>query len=191
MVNKQELRKEQEQKLTTYFQSTDSVIDSLNLYRQLENLSAFQEATTIATTMSMSGELDSLPIINMAQVMGKQVVIPKTLPNTQMEFYRIDEDLTLEKTKFGVVEPKIGNVVSKSQIDLIVVPGLAFTKDGIRVGFGAGFYDRYLADYGGKTVSLALKPQYFEEPIWPVEEFDIRIDQILTPLPGGTNIESN
>ncbi|MCY9806928.1 5-formyltetrahydrofolate cyclo-ligase [Lentilactobacillus senioris] len=189
MVNKKELRKTQEDQLAAYFQTTNAVTDSLNLYQQLQSLPVFQEANVIATTLNMPGELDTLPIINMARLLGKQVVIPKTLPKLQMEFYQMDDELTLEKTKFGVVEPKTGTVVLKKQIDLIVVPGLAFTQTGIRVGFGAGFYDRYLADYQGNTVSLALPPQYFKQPLWPVEEFDVKVDQVLTP--GGVVSENN
>lgn len=191
MVNKKELRKKQEDKLANYFQTADAILDTLNLYQQLRSLPVFQTANVIATTMSMPGELDTLPIINMAQLLGKQVVIPKTLPQLQMEFYQVDNKLTLEKTKFGVVEPKTGTVVTKAQIDLMIVPGLAFTQTGVRVGFGAGFYDRYLSDYQGDTVSLAVSPQYFDQPIWPVEDFDVKVDQVLTTSPGGAVIEDN
>lgn len=191
MVNKKELRTIQEAKLADYFKTAASFTDALNLYQQLQSLAAFQEANVIATTMNMPGELDTLPIINMAQLLGKQVVIPKTLPEFKMEFYQIDTQLTLDRTKFGVIEPKTGTVVAKEQIDLIVVPGLAFTAEGIRVGFGAGFYDRYLADYRGSTVSLAVPPQYFEQPSWPVEKLDVKIDQVLTTSPGGVVIEDN
>ncbi|WP_054669833.1 5-formyltetrahydrofolate cyclo-ligase [Lentilactobacillus senioris] len=130
MVNKKELRKNQEDKLANYFQTADAILDTLNLYQQLRSLPVFQTANVIATTMSMPGELDTLPIINMAQLLGKQVVIPKTLPQLQMEFYQIDNKLTLEKTEFGVVEPKTGTVVTKAQIDLMIVPGLTFTQTG-------------------------------------------------------------
>ncbi|MCG4787991.1 5-formyltetrahydrofolate cyclo-ligase, partial [Roseburia faecis] len=73
-----------------------------------------------------------------------------------MEFVQIDEDTEFEETGFGVLEPLAGMVLQPQEIDLIVVPGVAFTANGKRLGFGGGYYDRYLANYLGKTVSLAL-----------------------------------
>lgn len=180
MITKKELRKQQQSTLAAYFQTAQATTDSLNLYQHLAQLPEFKAANTIATTMSMAGELDTLPIIAMAQALGKQVAIPRTLPELQMQFYQVNGDLQLAKTQFGVVEPTAGKPLDKEQIDLIIVPGLAFTGGGLRVGFGAGFYDRFLADYAGNTVTLAVPPQYFNGAVWPAEAFDVKINQILT-----------
>ncbi|WP_275493779.1 5-formyltetrahydrofolate cyclo-ligase, partial [Oenococcus oeni] len=80
---------------------------------------------------------------------------------------------------FHTLEPETSVEIPKEEIELMIVPGLAFTKSGKRLGFGAGFYDRYLADYSGRTVSLVLKDQLLENI--PNDKLDIRIKKILTP----------
>lgn len=65
----------------------------------------------------------------------------------------------------------------------MVVPGVAFTASGNRLGFGGGYYDRYLKKYKGPKVSMALTTQLAEENEWEPEEFDQRIDKVLY-LPG-------
>ena len=62
----------------------------------------------------------------------------------------------------------------------MVVPGVAFTRDGRRLGFGGGYYDRYLANYRGKTISLALPTQVADAGEWAREEHDQPVDQVLT-----------
>ena len=64
------------------------------------------------------------------------------------------------------------------EIDLIVVPGLLFSSRGFRIGFGGGFYDRYLADYQGETCSLVFSEQLYDD--WEVEDFDIPVQKIYT-----------
>ena len=103
----------------------------------------------------------------------------RTLPKRQMEFVQIDEDTEFEETGFGVLEPLAGKVLQPQEIDLIVVPGVAFTADGKRLGFGGGYYDRYLANYLGQTVSLALTTQLADAVEWPVEDHDVMIGQVV------------
>lgn len=66
----------------------------------------------------------------------------------------------------------------ENKIDLVIVPGLAFTKNGARLGFGAGYYDRFLENYTGKTVALALSRQV--KNALPIESHDQRIQEVLT-----------
>ena len=98
-----------------------------------------------------------------------------------MEFVAIDEDTTFEETSFGVLEPVDGTVIPAEEIDLMVVPGVAFTTTGKRLGFGGGYYDRYLANYQGATISLALNTQVAAEDEWEADPFDIRVNKVLTP----------
>ena len=107
------------------------------------------------------------------------MLVPRTLPKRQMEFVQIDEDTEFEETGFGVLEPLAGMVLQPQEIDLIVVPGVAFTADGKRLGFGGGYYDRYLANYPGRTVSLALTTQLADAAEWPGEDHDVRIGQVV------------
>ncbi len=113
---------------------------------------AYQNATTIATYLAFDFEYDTQLLINQAQKDGKKILVPKTFGKGKMIFcpYRKDN---LVKTKFGLWEPADDKAVDKSMIDLIHVPGVAFNQAGFRIGYGGGYYDRYLADYHGNTVS--------------------------------------
>ena len=87
-----------------------------------------------------------------------------------------------ELTSFGVLEPKDETrSVSRDKIDLIVVPGVAFTLKGQRLGYGGGFYDRYLSGYRGNTIALADSSRLYERPEWGEDKFDIAVQKVLKP----------
>lgn len=155
----------------------------LNEERRLASLLYDQpewgKAKTIALTLSQSFEIDTAPIILHARHKGQQVVVPRTLPHRQMEFVELNEDTDFDETTFGVLEPHDGRVYSPAEIDLMIVPGVAFTASGHRLGFGGGYYDRYLQNYSGKTISLALTTQLANEGEWIPEEFDQQVDKVL------------
>lgn len=73
-----------------------------------------------------------------------------------MIFHWVDTDTVFYTTRFGVAEPETEDIARSNELDLLIVPGLAFNRAGYRVGFGGGYYDRYLANYKGKTCSLVL-----------------------------------
>nr|WP_010011048.1 5-formyltetrahydrofolate cyclo-ligase [Loigolactobacillus coryniformis] len=77
-------------------------------------------------------------------------------------------------------EPAYQADLVQTKFDLLIVPGLAFTGKGQRLGFGGGYYDRFLAQHPQTTLGLALSPQFYPVADWPVEPFDIRIDQVIT-----------
>ncbi len=150
------------------------------LYQRLFASHAWNTSHTVAVTMSTATELDTKPIIEAAQQADKRVLVPRTFSGRQMEFVPMTDAVRLEASEYGIQEPINGNATVKSGIDLIVVPGLAFTPEGDRLGFGGGYYDRYLADYSGQTVSLALDAQYFDTPEWTVNEHDVKVQQVIT-----------
>lgn len=154
--------------------------ESRQLASRLFDYQPWLMAKVVALTMSQSFEVDTSQIVLAARAQGKLVTVPRTLPNRQMEFVAIDEDTEYQETHFGVLEPVNGRVLTKNEMDLMVVPGLAFTRNGLRLGFGGGYYDRYLADYHGATVALALATQLAEAGEWPVDDFDVAIDRVLT-----------
>lgn len=140
----------------------------------------WQAARTIGLTMSTSIELDTRPLIAQALAAGKTVTVPKTLPKRQMAFVALGPGVTFEPSAFGVAEPIGGQEIAAADHDLIIVPGLGFADDGSRLGFGAGYYDRYLAHYAGHTISLALAAQRFHQVAWPQAPFDIKIEEIIS-----------
>lgn len=146
------------------------------LIQRLRSLSAYQAASVIATYLSFPHEVDTSFLIDAAQEDGKQVVIPKTYPKGCMEFVAYDPQ-NLKPTAFGLLEPEDATqAVDQSKIDLIHVPGVAFQKDGYRIGYGGGYYDRYLADFDGATVSTIYACQ---EVDFSPASHDIPVKEVL------------
>ncbi|MCH5464573.1 5-formyltetrahydrofolate cyclo-ligase [Levilactobacillus tujiorum] len=178
MPSKAEIRQQTMQQLTA-MSVPDRRRASDELYQQLWALPAYQQAKTIATTISGGFELATRPIIERAQADGKIVAVPQTLPHRQMAFHVMDETTTLARTKFGLMEPQDNQIVDPAAFDLLVVPGLVFASTGERLGFGGGYYDRYLPKTTGVKVALALPAQQTAQPTWPVDPFDILLDAVL------------
>ena len=156
-------------------QSVKAEADS-QLTQRFIQLPAFQEAKTLATYLSMGHEFSTASLIQAALQLGKRVCVPRTYPQGRMEFVEYDPDI-LEKTRFGLLEPnERGQVVDKSEIDLIHVPGLVFQSKGYRIGYGGGYYDRYLEDFTGKTVSTIYSIQ--QKDFQP-DTFDQAVQEVL------------
>ena len=156
-------------------QSVKAEADS-QLTQRFIQLPAFQEAKTLATYLSMGHEFSTASLIQAALQLGKRVCVPRTYPQGRMEFVEYDPDI-LEKTRFGLLEPnERGQVVDKAEMDLIQVPGLVFQSKGYRIGYGGGYYDRYLADYTGKTVSTIYSIQQKE---FQPDVFDQAVQEVL------------
>jgi 5-formyltetrahydrofolate cyclo-ligase len=142
---------------------------------------AWKQAKVIGLTVSKQPEVDTYQLIRKAWESGKQVVVPKCDPNERrLSFRTLNEFSQLESVFYGLFEPieEVTKEVDADSIDLLIVPGLAYTKEGYRLGFGGGYYDRYLQNYHGMTISLAFTDQLV--PQFLVEEHDIPVSQIIT-----------
>ena len=120
-------------------------------------------------------------MIESAWQSGKHVAVPKCNPDTrEMDFRLITTFEDLETVYMDLKEPIVSRTVSidKGQIDLQLVPGVVYSDEGFRIGFGGGYYDRYLTDYKGSRVSLAFDNQTSHEV--PIEEHDIPVNKIIT-----------
>ena len=136
----------------------------------------YKEAKTIATYLSFPHEFQTAELIEQAQKDGKKIVIPKTYPKGQMDFV-VYEPEKLERNSFGLLEPQGSiTVVQPAQIDLIHVPGLAFNPSSYRVGYGGGYYDRYLEHFTGHTISTLYPCQI--QGFQP-EHYDIPVEEVL------------
>lgn len=137
----------------------------------------WKQATVIATTYPMVHEFDTTKLMRQAFKEGKTIVIPKTRKLGEMDFHQYNETTELEKTKFGVYEPVNSEKYDKQSIDLMIVPGVGFTRDKKRIGYGGGFYDRYLTDFYGETISLAFEEQLLET--LDTEPHDKQVDTLI------------
>ncbi|MCU5173173.1 5-formyltetrahydrofolate cyclo-ligase [Bacillus paranthracis] len=150
---------------------------AFSLYVQKE----WAEAKTIGITLSMENEVNTYPIIEKAWEEGKKVVVPKCNKETRtMSFRQISNFDQLETVYMNLREPipALTEEVNADEIDLQIVPGVAYTERGERIGYGGGYYDRYLMHYKGKTLSLAYSFQMVDHI--PIEPFDKNIEKIIT-----------
>lgn len=148
-----------------------------SLYAQKE----WVEAKIIGITLSMENEVNTYPIIEKAWEEGKKVVVPKCNKGTRtMSFRKISNFDQLETVYMNLREPipALTEEVDADEIDLQIVPGVAYTERGERIGYGGGYYDRYLVHYKGKALSLAYSFQMVEHI--PVEPFDKNVEKIIT-----------
>lgn len=161
---------------------TDYQMQSSQMASSLYKEAYWQEASCIALTISRFPEVDTIPIIHEAWKQGKQVVLPRIKQESkQMDFYLIHHFSQLEETVFGLKEPKPSEatIQTPADIDLMIVPGVAYTKEGYRIGFGGGYYDRYLPSFQGTTVSLLFQEQLVSS--LPIETHDQAISHLLVP----------
>lgn len=136
---------------------------------------------TIAITISKPPEVDTYGIIEELWGMEKRVVVPKCNPTLRtMDFYEILSFSQLETVYMDLKEPIPSETVyvSPEEIDMVIVPGIVFDHKGYRIGYGGGYYDRYLSGYKGRLVSLAFHLQLVDE--LPYEAHDIPVDVIIT-----------
>ena len=172
---KKALRKQVLQELKSLSKEEKQSINDW-LTEQLLQHPFYKEAKTIATYLSFPHEFQTARLIEQAQKDGKTILIPKTYPHGKMDFvvYKLEQ---LERNPFGLLEPQGDfTILEPSQIDLIHVPGLAFNTSGYRVGYGGGYYDRYLADFTGKTVSTIYSIQ--QKDFQP-DTFDQAVQEVL------------
>ena len=128
---------------------------SNNAQEQLLANKIFQNAQNIAVYIAKSDEVDTSTIITAAMADNKNVFLPRVLDlkQGQMEFVPYSSNMELKKSKIGILEPSahyagfLATSTRDFHPDLAIIPGLAFTLDGARLGFGGGFYDRFLAHH--------------------------------------------
>lgn len=127
-------------------------------------------------------EVNTEYILNILSGKDKHIVISKSdFETTDMSHYLLTDSTTIKKNKWHIPEPVDGIPIASSQIEVVFIPLLAFDKSGHRVGYGKGFYDKFLAKCQPKTIKIGLS--FFEsvEQISDSFEGDISLDYCITP----------
>lgn len=125
-------------------------------------------------------EVDTTPIINILIGKNKEILISKSnFNNLSMKSYIFSEETLLKKNKYGIPEPNNGKEF-KENIDVIFIPLLAYDKKGNRVGYGKGFYDRFLSTQKNNIIKVGLSFFGPEETV-EKKEFDQSLDYCVTP----------
>ena len=139
---------------------------------------AYQDAPVLLAYIDAKNEIATGGILEDAWRQNKTVAVPR-VHGENMDFYQIRSWEDLEPGAFGIREPKEGCPPVSLERGLMLAPGVAFDRTGRRVGYGGGFYDRYLADHPHLTVwGLAFACQVL--PQVPAEDTDRRMDRVVT-----------
>jgi len=150
----------------------------LSAQKHLAALSLFKQAEMVALYSPVRNEVATSHLFEEAISAGKRVCYP-TVTGEQIFFQRVENSADLRPGTFGVLEPAGGDPVDVEQIDLMVIPGLAFSSCGERLGYGKGFYDRFLAcPVTFASIGLCYDFQVYQK--LPVEEHDQRVSYIVT-----------
>lgn len=142
------------------------------------NSSFYKEAKSIFCFIGFGSEVNTTGIIEDALRSGKKVYVPRVI-NKEMKVIRIDSLDNLKPGVFGILEPEDGEELN-GDCDLILMPGVAFTKEGKRLGYGGGYYDKYLAQYNSNTLKIAIAYSIQVVDFIPTESYDKTVDYIVT-----------
>lgn len=168
-------------KLLTDMSATEKKTAEQTLTAQLLESTLWKKATTIGITMAQKFEWDTKPIIEAAWRQNKTIAVPKCIPETRrLDFYTLTDFAQLETVYYDLLEPIPEQTIKidKQEIDLLIVPGIVFDQRGYRIGFGGGYYDRFLTDFTGETASLVHTRQLMDRV--PSESFDIPVKTLIT-----------
>ena len=175
-MNKQELRKsirEQKRAMTeAQIQEKSRLLGQLFAASPL-----YRNAKTIYGYMPYNQEVRTVPMLEQAIRDGKRVAIPKCYGD-EMRFIFMEDLSKVEKGYAGIPEPIEDAPIADDETALVLMPGLAFDPEGHRIGYGGGFYDKFLAkEPNHPTLALCYDFQMMEK--LETEEFDIPVDQVL------------
>lgn len=147
------------------------------IYKTLIALPEFMEANSISVYVDFNQEVPTRSIIELAWELGKEVASP-VVENGEMEFYRYYSMEDLQLNSYGILEPckKYGTVSPNS---FVIMPGVAFDEQRNRIGYGGGFYDRYMEKHSDlMNVAIAFEFQIYKE--LDCEEKDYKPSKIIT-----------
>ena len=142
----------------------------------------FNQSKYIGLYLAIGSEVQTREIINYALDLGKTVLLPRIMSN-DLQFYVVDqkdfEKNSFDVNRFGIKEPEIDNKPADF-IDLLIIPGIVFDMYGFRIGYGYGYYDKYLTNNKfSKSIGLAYDFQLIKKTI-PILPHDRKIDVLIT-----------
>ncbi len=138
------------------------------------------EIKLVSIYVSQVWEVGTHHLIKLCLERKIKVCCPKVMGPGKMEHFLIDSFDDLHLSKMNILEPEVieNKQVKPDELDLILVPGVAFTENGQRLGYGGGFYDCFLKEVKGYKIGLSFKNQLFFE--LPTENHDVQLDCILS-----------
>ena len=126
-------------------------------------------------------EVNTSPILELLKQQNKNIGIPKVMDDGILEHYLLEDSTQLSESRWGIPEPRDGKQLSPDIFDVVFVPLLAFDNQGHRVGYGKGFYDRFLRSCKPEVLKIGLS--FFDpvDRISDINKWDIALDYCVTP----------
>ncbi len=175
-MNKQELRQAIRARKRAMTEE-DILRRSEILAEKFARSNAYRAAETIYGYLPYNQEVRTVPMLRRALEEGKRVAVPKVYGD-DMKFIYLDDLSQVAKGYAGIPEPVADGPVAQDETALVLMPGLAFDRAGHRIGYGGGFYDKFLArEPHHPTVALCYDFQVMDR--LETEEFDIPVDLVI------------
>ena len=173
-LDKRTLRREVRAKIAK-LSAKERDIASSQIFNEIESLPEVNEASVIALFISLADEPVTADIIEHFS-RSKRVVVPR-IEGEEMNFYDISEGV--QPGAFGILEPTAATPSEPCEIDVMIVPGVAFTRNGARCGRGKGFYDKYISRQGFRayTIGVCYSCQIVDK--LPTEEHDKTLNRVI------------
>ena len=149
------------------------------IFEKIINLKEYVDSKKVLTYVSLMDEVDTLKIIDHSLSIGKKVGVPKCI-GKEMKFYYINSIHELKKEYFDILEPvniSDNRLVADFKDSICIVPGICFDLDGNRLGYGGGYYDRFLSTYEGIKIGITYKECICNEI--DVDKYDIKVDRVI------------
>ena len=152
----------------------DHLMRSVQLWAGVAELEEYRRASSVMAFVGFNGEPDTDPLFARLSVEGKRLLLPRVEPSG---IVAVDGDSPMAVSKFGVSEPT-GPPVGLGEIDFVIVPGLAFTTAGDRLGYGQGYYDRFLPTVAAPSIGVCFTEQLVDE--MPLAAHDVRVGMVVS-----------
>ena len=177
MDQKKEIRKEVRRRIKE-LDEAGKQSTSKQIFDHIERLDAFVEARCVALFAAMGDEVPTQYALDRWPMLGKRVVVPR-VEGDVMRFYDYNPE-QMTTGAFGIEEPTSDTEIPAEALDLMIVPARAFTREGLRLGRGGGFYDKYMSLEGFRAykIGIAYECQIFDS--LPHAPHDIAVDVVIT-----------
>ena len=148
--------------------------------RIFKELPEFRTAKTLLLYFPLANEINLIPVFNHARQMGVACAFPRCLAQKgEMDFYYVEDLDEMAAGKYGIREPaENARKVTDFSETLAFVPALAMDREGYRIGYGGGYYDRFLAAH--KVLAVGVTYEQFLTPTLPRDPYDLAVDVIVT-----------
>ena len=132
-------------------------------------------------TIEDQKEIDTTLIITLLQGKDKEIVVPKILDSERLHHFLLTDQTHFKKNQWGIPEPVSGIEIDPKKLDVVFIPLLAFDKKGHRVGYGKGYYDRFLASCKPNCIKIGLSFFEQEQDLFSIDPTDVPLDYCVTP----------